>query len=630
MVNKFVAVGNINELLISRLIPAITVWNRLECRPRTDNFDRALAAEVRDPLWMLTKQWQMGEFLGDDAGSPVFSKIYVDTTRLTKYQPGEKAVQPFTDELPLEAKVEQRHIPFVSGGQPVSLDLRLQMGRQWLKMIRDIGDFRDGFISKYKIEVPDPDDDKFAHICAHKESWAQFAAVAERSMDGAALYFYLKEADTNHAYDGIGVPAGDETKIDQAAEKFISWFESMYLQPTSPENNAWAPKQMEYQFACAAPVGDAEKVMVAEEYYHGHLDWYNLDIDTDKDNLGEPEVPPPAVDKKPLVESFIPVPLGFEGMPDTRWWKFEDSGTNFGDIKPDTTDLNKLLLIEFGLIYSNDWFLFPLTLDAGCIANVRGMTVTNVFGERIWIDAAGSGPDDAWQRWSMYTINKKGVDDQKADTSILILPTTGQVLEGKPMEEINMVRDEVANMVWGIEKKVPLSHGKSKPGREAAIERHNHLQKILDKKLDDGTLAPPVVPVPKANIRYEVMNTVPENWIPFIPVHKEGSNRETELQRASLPRILNNLPPDKFEKIKPRTNLLREGLDKAVPEAYFVHEEEVPRAGTVLRQSFQRSRWYNGKVITWLGVRKTTGRGEGSSGLAYDRIVPTDRGRSNG
>ena len=30
--------------------------------------DRALRAEVRDPLWMLTRQWQMGEFQGDDAG----------------------------------------------------------------------------------------------------------------------------------------------------------------------------------------------------------------------------------------------------------------------------------------------------------------------------------------------------------------------------------------------------------------------------------------------------------------------------------------------------------------------------------------------------------------------------------
>jgi len=51
------------------LFPTITVWNRLEGRPRRADFDRALKAEVRDPLWMLTKQWQLGEFKADDAGS---------------------------------------------------------------------------------------------------------------------------------------------------------------------------------------------------------------------------------------------------------------------------------------------------------------------------------------------------------------------------------------------------------------------------------------------------------------------------------------------------------------------------------------------------------------------------------
>jgi len=51
--------------------PAVIGWNRLEGRPRTANFDRALRAEVRDPLWFLTRQWQFGEFKGEDAGSPV-------------------------------------------------------------------------------------------------------------------------------------------------------------------------------------------------------------------------------------------------------------------------------------------------------------------------------------------------------------------------------------------------------------------------------------------------------------------------------------------------------------------------------------------------------------------------------
>jgi len=51
-----------------------------------------LRAEVRDALWMLCKQWQMGEFLGDDAGSPIYAKMHVKRESITKYQPGENAV----------------------------------------------------------------------------------------------------------------------------------------------------------------------------------------------------------------------------------------------------------------------------------------------------------------------------------------------------------------------------------------------------------------------------------------------------------------------------------------------------------------------------------------------------------
>ena len=50
----------------------------------------------------------------------------------------------------------------------------------------------------------------------------------------------------------------------------------------------------------------------------------------------------------------------------------------------------------------------------------------------------------------------------------------------------------------------------------------------------------------------------------------------------------------------------------------------MPRAGVRVTQSFQRTRWSDGRAWVWLGVRKQTGRGEGSSGLAFDvaRAIP--------
>ncbi len=89
-----------------------------------------------------------------------------------------------------------------------------------------------------------------------------------------------------------------------------------------------------------------------------------------------------------------------------------------------------------------------------------------------------------------------------------------------------------------------------------------------------------------------------------------------------MPRVIEEKP---IRKIKPRTALLSEGLSENPPRPYFIHEEEVPRSGAIVTQSFQRTRWYDGKVITWLGARKQTGRGEGASGLAFDLIIPTKK-----
>lgn len=616
-------IRNIDQVLADKLIyPTFTRYNRLESRPRTDNFNRALRAEVRDALWMLCKQWQMGEFLGDDAGTPVYAKIHVEGQRITKYQPVGDPVQPFNQNSPLEATVERRAFPFRIGNQDIALDLRLQMGRRWLKMIP--ASATQAFKDKYAIRQPDPTKKEDAAVCAHVEVWQQVNAVAGRAMDGAALYFYLKTNPANQASDGVaGLSATDKEAVDEAGERFAVWFENLYFQPQPEEGDAWQPERLEYQFACGVPDGNGgEKVLSAEEYYHGRLDWYNFDWDKELKSLDEPPnpTPPTPIEKKYTTQSFIPTPIRFNGMPDTRWWAFEDGKTNFGDIKPGPAELAKLLLIEFGLVYANDWFLLPYTVPTGSVLNIKGLSVTNTFGERYWIEPAGRGSDEAWQRWNMFSLNIKGQTEEPADLTLLVLPTVPKVQESQPLESISLIRDEMANMVWGIETAVPMSHGWTRTGNIAAAEFHNHLQELLNKQL---TLSSPPPKDWKAPLRYDIMTTVPENWIPFVPEHVSGSNRQIQLRRAAMPRFLENDPNPTFERVRPRTTLLREGLDKNQP--YHIHEEEVSRAGTQVLQAFQRTRWTNGKVFIWLGVRKQTGRGEGHSGLAFDRIVSTKK-----
>ena len=135
MVHEKLITADLGNVIALKAKPGITIWNRLEGRPRADKFERALRAEVRDALWMITRQWQIGEFQGDDAGSPIFAKVRLESTSLRKYQSANGPVEEFNDAIPLEARVEQMPVPFVLADQEISLDIRLLVGRHWLKLI---------------------------------------------------------------------------------------------------------------------------------------------------------------------------------------------------------------------------------------------------------------------------------------------------------------------------------------------------------------------------------------------------------------------------------------------------------------------------------------------------------------
>ena len=49
-------------------------------------------------------------------------------------------------------------------------------------------------------------------------------------------------------------------------------------------------------------------------------------------------------------------------------------------------------------------------------------------------------------------------------------------------------------------------------------------------------------------------------------------------------------------------------------------DEEIPRAGTLVERRWQYCRWNGGAIHAWITRRKRIGRGEGSSGLAYDVV----------
>src|SRR5262245_23041679 len=74
----------------------ITSYQRLEPHPRERDLESGFAAILRDPVWMLARQWQMGEHQAENASTPV----------LVEYELHEVALGPFKERAPQNTPLE--------------------------------------------------------------------------------------------------------------------------------------------------------------------------------------------------------------------------------------------------------------------------------------------------------------------------------------------------------------------------------------------------------------------------------------------------------------------------------------------------------------------------------------------
>jgi hypothetical protein len=163
----------------------------------------------------------------------------------------------------------------------------------------------------------------------------------------------------------------------------------------------------------------------------------------------EPELPP--VELRPL--SFLPVPVSFAGMPSHCYWKMENRRIEFADIDAQTTDIAKLILTEFTVVYGNDWFIIPDDVEIGSVCEVPGMLVTDPFGEKVLVCTVDRGIDDEWQPWTMFTLSTNR-SDGRADTRLFVPPSLPKLMESALPEKVIFLRDEMANMAWAIERTI--------------------------------------------------------------------------------------------------------------------------------------------------------------------------------
>ncbi|HKE57751.1 MAG TPA: hypothetical protein VKB46_13650, partial [Pyrinomonadaceae bacterium] len=269
-----------------------------------------------------------------------------------------------------------------------------------------------------------------------------------------------------------------------------------------------------------------------------------------------------------------------------------------GAVDAGPTDLLRLLLVEFALAYSNDWFVIPVELEIGALYRTRSLVVTDTFGVGSLIRPASelAPPFSTWRMFQHSPVRGSGAEP--APDLFFLAPALLKCLESQPIEEVLFLRDEMANLAWAVERVV-----------ESPAERPlNRFEAGLDQNLDQqqhSETSPPSTP--SGVLRYRLSTETPDYWVPLLPTRTGDGLR---LKRGAV------LKTDgQSEPVHALGRILESGQELSL------FEEEVPREGVRVTRSYQFTRWIDGSSHLWLGRRKGAGRGEGSSGLQFDSLL---------
>lgn len=460
---------------------SITSWTRLEPQTRNAEMTGSLQARIYDPLWLLTRQWQMGEFQGEDSGSLVLATVDYDTVQQDA-------------STPLECVVER---------EPAANSLRRRVD-SGLHLLRLLERTRRKQISRALIDAFPLQLDTLSPLSDAEHRF--YNLMRSRAPDGVKM-----RADSEAAKTIVLANSPNSNGVEAVFFAWTQWFDQLFSEPTG--GGLWVSDELEYKADIQTFCPGSQRTPVTlqmRDYAGGHLDWFAFD-------MKEAATPPQPTPQPLNSEKAMPSPLYLRGMPLPRYWSFEDAGVNFGRIDTAPEDLTRLLFTEFSLLYGSDFFFMPLDIPVGSLTWIARVEVKNTFGELAIIppmQSAATGPS-ATAPWQMYTLSGNALPP------VLFLPAviTGSRLESEPIEQVEFARDEMADLVWAIETLVEGDGWHP-------IQRHEQALALR-----------PEQPSPPEQLVYRLYTSPPTYWIPLVL----GANRLQPRQGLAQGRIVTDI-----------------------------------------------------------------------------------------
>lgn len=495
-----------------------SIKGRLEPVTKTYPVEEETQARVKDPLWMLGRQWQTDEFTATGGGHLVRTEVDYDTSPM--------------DEL-----------LFKKGNEPKAL----------------------------KMEVP-----------------------LEAQVEGEEK----KTSATGDIFANGNLTEGEDGREDE---------KSLAL--------GWDPKHLEYNFSLQK--GDI--VLSATEYDGHYLDWFNF-------NLVKDELSFDLVKSHKLI--FKPTPVSYFGKPSPRWWQFEDRNIDLGDVQRPYLNMLTMILVEFGLIFSEDWYIIPIEHTVGDIRLLKTMRSVDSFG--VVIESKPKIDQTPNQQgFEVFTLHSP---ETNTDGRLFYLPNNlWYSLQSKPIEAISLLRDEMANLVWAIEHQVTLDNKKynrhdtsteeinnqNVPGGDPHVDakpshylleyydedsQKNEDKQILIKKPSLFEEGEPGEKILGPLAKYEESHYPLQHWIPYV---QQFMDEEVILRRG---RTQIKITPTQYWGV-------------LLAESGRISEEEVLRSGISVTRLYQLARTTDGDRVLWCGRKKRPDQLRNSSDLRRDDLI---------
>lgn len=577
----------------------VSFVSRLEPRPRDNDLRRSLAAEIRDPLWFLSRQWQIGEFEGEDTGSLAYIQYNGSTSTMPRWVKGGVEVT-----LDPGAPLEQQTLR-----EPFEPDLALQveLGQDFGDLLRtalnDDSATNDalaafGALDDFKIKPLNDD----AELDPVDPATKRFLRVAVgRSLNGYALYqLGLSLQGGGSLPSGLPSDPNVVGKITAALASLVQRAQAVFGDIGLADPATWQKERLEYRLQVVGvdPSGQGNARLDAHPGSDGEYDWFSFDVSSK--NTTASETAPTSV-----AFTMIPARVQFDGMPAPRFWNFEENTLALPDISAERDDLVKMMVADFMLVHGNDWYTIPYALPVGTLAKTNYILVRDVFGKLTAVHRADAGAGaPGTDRWTMFSITDRSGATEGLTDYFVLPQTSGSAMQlGSVLEDVRFGRDEMANMAWGIERLTVSPIGEPRSGRER------------DAEIDARRGPPPAPQHTDFPLRYSIESEAPANWIPLVPIQPNSNDPSIVLERARAVKATSTGSGE----VPPLSKILNPGPPGSV---YQIAEEELPRSGLRVERIVYRTRWLDGTHHVWVQRRRGVGAGESQSDLNFDQTQP--------